>query len=82
MIEIRFILLSLPIYSQTIGIRITTVTMTVTAVSIRSDVASIVPITANAVIRILLADNLKKTNLSKTTIKCPKITFLIGLMMA
>ena len=56
--------------------------MTVTAVSIRSDVASIVPITANAVIRILLADNLKKTNLSKTTIKCPKITFLIGLMMA
>ena len=59
-----------------------TVTVTVTAVSIRSDVASIVPITANAVIRILLADNLRKTNLSKTTIKCPKITFLIGLMMA
>ncbi len=53
-----------------------------TAVPITSDVASIVPITANAVIRILLADNLRKTNLSKTTIKCPKITFWIGLMMA
>ena len=39
--------------------------MTVTAVPITSDVVSIVPITANAVIRILLADNLRKTNLSK-----------------
>lgn len=57
-------------------------TVTVTAVPITSDVASIVPTTANAGIKILLADNLRKTNLSKTTIKCPKITFWIGLMMA